>query len=41
MAMQSAMLELGTPAPAFSLPDVVSGRTITLDTFTDDARRSS
>jgi peroxiredoxin len=34
MAMQSAMLELGTPAPAFSLPDVVTGRTISLDTFT-------
>jgi peroxiredoxin len=33
MAMQSAMLALGTPAPAFSLPDVVSGRTISLDTF--------
>jgi peroxiredoxin len=33
MAMQSAMLELGTKAPAFSLPDVVSGRTISLDTF--------
>jgi peroxiredoxin len=33
MAMQSVMLELGTPAPAFSLPDVVSGRTISLDTF--------
>jgi peroxiredoxin len=37
MAMQSAMLELGTPAPAFSLPDVVSGRTVSLDTF-DGAR---
>ena len=33
MAMQSTMLELGTPAPAFSLPDVVSGRTISLATF--------
>jgi peroxiredoxin len=33
MAMQSTMLELGTPAPAFSLPDVVTGRTISLDTF--------
>ena len=33
MAMQSAMLELGTAAPAFSLPDVVSGRTISLETF--------
>jgi peroxiredoxin len=27
------MLPLGTPAPAFSLPDVVSGKTITLDDF--------
>jgi len=27
------MLALGTSAPAFSLPDTVSGRTITLDTF--------
>jgi thiol-disulfide isomerase/thioredoxin len=34
MAMQSAMLELGTSAPAFSLPDVVSWRTITPETFT-------
>ncbi len=25
------MLELGTPAPGFSLPDVVTGRTLTLD----------
>ena len=33
MALQSAMLELGTPAPAFNLPDVVSGRTISLETF--------
>ncbi len=29
----SVMLALGTPAPAFSLADVVSGDTITLDTF--------
>ncbi len=29
----STMLPLGTPAPAFALPDVVSGETITLDTF--------
>jgi len=35
MAMQSAMLELGTSAPPFSLPDVVSGRTISIDTFGD------
>jgi peroxiredoxin len=27
------MLELGTEAPAFSLPDVVSGKTISLGTF--------
>lgn len=27
------MLDLGTPAPAFSLPDVVSKQTITLDSF--------
>ncbi len=27
------MLELGTPAPPFSLPDVVSKRTISLDSF--------
>jgi peroxiredoxin len=29
----STMLELGTPAPDFSLPDVVSARTISLATF--------
>jgi peroxiredoxin len=29
----STMLELGTEAPAFSLPDVVSGKTISLDSF--------
>lgn len=33
MAVESTMLQLGTPAPAFSLKDVVSGRTITLDSF--------
>ena len=27
------MLGLGTPAPDFSLPDVVSGETVTLETF--------
>ena len=27
------MLALGTGAPAFSLPDAVSGKTVTLDTF--------
>lgn len=31
----STMLPLGTAAPAFSLPDVVSGRTISLETFRD------
>ena len=31
----STMVDLGTPAPPFSLPDVVTGRTITLDTFKD------
>ncbi|MDY6804090.1 MAG: thioredoxin family protein [Cyanobacteriota bacterium] len=29
----STMLELGTPAPDFQLPDVVSGETISLSTF--------
>lgn len=29
----SQMLELGTPAPDFSLPDVVSGRTISLESL--------
>jgi peroxiredoxin len=27
------MLELGTPAPAFTLPDVVSGKPVSLETF--------
>ncbi len=31
----STMLALGTPVPDFHLPDVVSGRTITLDAFAD------
>ncbi len=31
----STMLPLGTPAPDFSLPDVVSGKTISLATFAD------
>jgi peroxiredoxin len=31
----STMLELGTDAPDFSLPDVVSGRTISVATFKD------
>jgi len=30
---RSSMLALGTPAPAFTLPDVVSGRSIGLETF--------
>ncbi|MEM1309102.1 MAG: thioredoxin family protein [Cyanobacteria bacterium P01_H01_bin.153] len=33
--VSSTMLELGTSAPEFALPDVVSGNTITLDTFAD------
>lgn len=31
----STMLALGTPAPAFALPDVVSGQSISLATFAD------
>jgi peroxiredoxin len=31
----STMLELGTAAPDFSLPDVVSGATISPSTFSD------
>ena len=31
----STMLPLGTAAPEFQLPDVVSGKTISLDTFAD------
>ena len=31
----STMLALGTTAPKFELPDVVSGKTISLDTFSD------
>jgi len=33
--VSSTMLELGTPAPAFTLPDVVSGEQISLATFAD------
>lgn len=33
--VESTMLALGTPAPAFALTDTVSGDTITLDTFAD------
>jgi thiol-disulfide isomerase/thioredoxin len=32
-ATESTMLGLGTPAPDFELPDVVSGQTIRLETF--------
>jgi len=32
-AVESIMLELGTPAPDFSLPDVVSGKTVSLANF--------
>ena len=32
-ATPSTMLDLGTPAPPFSLPDVVSKRTVSLDSF--------
>jgi len=34
MAMASVMLPLGTPAPPFSLRDVVSGQSYSLDSFT-------
>ena len=33
VATQSTMLALGTPAPEFCRPDVVSGKTIRLDSF--------
>jgi peroxiredoxin len=33
--MESKMLALGTPAPGFNLPDVVSGKQITLQSFED------
>lgn len=32
---ESTMLPLGTPAPDFQLPDVTSGKTISLDQFKD------
>ena len=35
MAVTSTMMPLGTEAPEFSLPDVVSGRTVTLGDFDD------
>ncbi len=34
MEVESVMLRLGTPAPPFLLRDVVSGRSVSLDTFT-------
>ena len=34
-ATPSTMLDLGTQAPDFSLPDVVSGRQVALDSFSD------
>ena len=36
MAMESVMLSLGTPAPQFSLRDVVSGQSYSLNSFTDE-----
>jgi peroxiredoxin len=36
MAIESTMLALGTQAPDFNLADVVSGKTISLETFKDD-----
>lgn len=33
MAVESVMLSLGTTAPMFLLPDVVSGKIISLDSF--------
>jgi peroxiredoxin len=32
---ESSRVVLGTPAPSFALPDVISGKTITLDTFAE------
>jgi thiol-disulfide isomerase/thioredoxin len=32
-AVESVMLDLGTSAPAFALPDAVSGKTVNLETF--------
>ena len=37
MAVESVMLPLGTPAPAFSLRDVVSGQTCSLESFAGKA----
>ena len=33
MLVESVMLPLGTPAPPFKLPDVVSGQLYSLDSF--------
>ena len=35
MAMESVMLSLGTPAPQFSLPDVVTAQSYSLNSFVD------
>jgi len=34
-ATESTMLDLGTPVPEFSLPDVVTGRTVSLKDFAE------
>ena len=34
MAVSSRRAELGAPAPAFALPDVRTGRTVSSDDFT-------
>ena len=39
MATASAMLPLGTAAPPFSLRDVVSGQTYSLESFADKTAR--
>jgi peroxiredoxin len=36
MAVSSTMLELGTPAPGFSLPEVTDGSTVSLDDLTGE-----
>jgi len=33
--IESRPVALGTPAPSFALPDVISGKTITLESFTE------
>ncbi len=35
MAVESVMLALGTNAPSFALPDVVSGEVVSLESFAD------